>query len=62
MRTRRGRQSRTRHPRRRSRGREPSDTAPALVALDAQMVNSTRGERVVEAKNFFIGPGTASRG
>ena len=37
----------------------PSDTAPALVALDAQMViRSTRGERVVEAENFFIGPGT----
>ena len=37
----------------------PSDTAPALVALDAQMViRSTRGERVVDAENFFIGPGT----
>ncbi len=36
----------------------PSDTAPALVALDAQMVvRSTRGERVVEARDYFIGPG-----
>jgi len=35
----------------------PSDTAPALVALDASMVirNST-GERVVAAQDFFIGP------
>jgi xanthine dehydrogenase YagS FAD-binding subunit len=37
----------------------PSDTAPALIALDAQMViKSARGERVVEAEDFFIGPGT----
>jgi xanthine dehydrogenase YagS FAD-binding subunit len=36
----------------------PSDTAPALVALDAQMViRSARGERVVEAEQFFVGPG-----
>jgi xanthine dehydrogenase YagS FAD-binding subunit len=36
----------------------PSDTAPALVALDAQMViRSARGERVVEAEHFFVGPG-----
>jgi xanthine dehydrogenase YagS FAD-binding subunit len=36
----------------------PSDTAPALIALDAQMViASTRGERVVNAEDFFIGPG-----
>src|SRR5256886_1654069 len=36
----------------------PSDTAPALVALDAQMViNSSAGERVVNAENYFIGPG-----
>jgi xanthine dehydrogenase YagS FAD-binding subunit len=35
----------------------PSDTAPALIALDAQMVvQSGRGERVVAARNFFIGP------
>jgi xanthine dehydrogenase YagS FAD-binding subunit len=36
----------------------PSDTAPALVALDAQMViNSSGGERVVNAEDYFIGPG-----
>ena len=36
----------------------PSDTAPALVALDAQMViQSARGERVVNAEDYFIGPG-----
>lgn len=35
----------------------PSDTAPALVALDASMViRSADGERVVAAENFFIGP------
>ena len=35
----------------------PSDTAPALVALDAKMVIRSRGgERVVEAEDFFIGP------
>jgi xanthine dehydrogenase YagS FAD-binding subunit len=35
----------------------PSDTAPALVALDAQMV-IRRGsrERVVEAADYFVGP------
>jgi len=37
----------------------PSDTAPALIALDAQMViQSARGQRVIEAEDFFIGPGT----
>jgi xanthine dehydrogenase YagS FAD-binding subunit len=36
----------------------PSDTAPAYVALEAQMViRSARGERIVEAEQFFIGPG-----
>ena len=36
----------------------PSDTAPALVALDAQMViSSSAGERVVNAEDYFIGPG-----
>src|SRR5215471_20487766 len=36
----------------------PSDTAPALVALDAQMVlRSARGERVVDAADYFVGPG-----
>jgi xanthine dehydrogenase YagS FAD-binding subunit len=35
----------------------PSDTAPALVALDAQMVvRNGDGERVVSAEEFFIGP------
>ena len=35
----------------------PSDTAPALVALDAQMViRSMDGERVVNAEDYFIGP------
>jgi xanthine dehydrogenase YagS FAD-binding subunit len=35
----------------------PSDTAPALVALDARMViRSSAGERVVDAETFFIGP------
>jgi len=37
----------------------PSDTAPALVALDAKMViKSSKGERVVSAEEFFIGPKT----
>jgi xanthine dehydrogenase YagS FAD-binding subunit len=36
----------------------PSDTAPALVALDAQMViRGPRGERVVPAEDYWIGPG-----
>jgi xanthine dehydrogenase YagS FAD-binding subunit len=36
----------------------PSDTAPALVALDARMViRSVRGDRVVDAEQYFIGPG-----
>jgi len=35
----------------------PSDTAPALVALDASMViQSARGERIVSAEDYFIGP------
>ena len=35
----------------------PSDTAPALVALDAQMVIRGRsGERVVNAEEYFVGP------
>jgi xanthine dehydrogenase YagS FAD-binding subunit len=35
----------------------PSDTAPALVALDAQMViRNANGERVIPAEEFFIGP------
>ena len=36
----------------------PSDTAPALVALEAQMViRSADGERVVNAEDYFVGPG-----
>jgi xanthine dehydrogenase YagS FAD-binding subunit len=36
----------------------PSDTAPALLALDAQMViRGPRGERVVNAEDYWIGPG-----
>src|SRR5205823_6864133 len=35
----------------------PSDTAPALVALDAKFViRSSKGERVVPTEEFFIGP------
>ncbi len=35
----------------------PSDTAPALIALEAIMViHSAKGERLVEAEDFFIGP------
>jgi xanthine dehydrogenase YagS FAD-binding subunit len=37
----------------------PSDTAPALVALDAKFViKSSKGERVIGAEEFFIGPAT----
>ena len=36
----------------------PSDTAPALVALDARMVlKGPKGERVVNAEDYWIGPG-----
>ncbi len=36
----------------------PSDTAPALIALDAQMVvRGPKGERVVNAEDYFVGPG-----
>ncbi len=35
----------------------PSDTAPALIALDAQFViRGPKGERVVNAEDYFIGP------
>jgi len=35
----------------------PSDTAPALVALDAEMViRNARGERTVDAADFFMPP------
>src|SRR3974377_736661 len=37
----------------------PSATAPALVALDAKFVlKSQKGERVIGAEEFFIGPKT----
>jgi len=37
----------------------PSDSAPALIALDAKMVvRSSRGELVMDAEDYFIGPGT----
>jgi xanthine dehydrogenase YagS FAD-binding subunit len=36
----------------------PSDTAPVMVALDAKMViRHSGGERVVNAEDYFIGPG-----
>jgi xanthine dehydrogenase YagS FAD-binding subunit len=35
----------------------PSDTAPALIALDAKMVvRGPKGEKIVDAENYFIGP------
>jgi xanthine dehydrogenase YagS FAD-binding subunit len=35
----------------------PSDTAPALIALDAKFViRTSKGERVVDAEEYFIGP------
>jgi xanthine dehydrogenase YagS FAD-binding subunit len=35
----------------------PSDTAPALIALEAQMViRNSKGERAVNAEDYFIGP------
>jgi xanthine dehydrogenase YagS FAD-binding subunit len=37
----------------------PSDTAPALIALQAEMViRSSSGERVLPAEDYFLGPGT----
>ena len=37
----------------------PSDTSPALIALEAEMVIRGRdGERVVAAEDYFVGPGT----
>lgn len=36
----------------------PSDTAPAMVVLEAQMViRNSKRERVVDAEDFFVGPG-----
>lgn len=35
----------------------PSDTAPALIALDAKFViRGAKGDRVVDAEDYFIGP------
>lgn len=35
----------------------PSDTAPALIALDAKFVVQTpKGQQVLDAENYFIGP------
>jgi xanthine dehydrogenase YagS FAD-binding subunit len=35
----------------------PSDTAPALIALDAKFVLRTaKGERVLNAEDYFVGP------
>src|SRR5215470_9032429 len=35
----------------------PSDSAPALIVLDAQMViRNSKGERVVNAEDYFVGP------
>ena len=38
----------------------PSDTAPALIVLDAQMVIRTAAgrEQIVAAEDYFVGPGT----
>ncbi len=37
----------------------PSDSAPALIALDAKFVMQTpKGERVVDAEDYFVGPET----
>src|SRR6266478_1193201 len=35
----------------------PSDSAPALIALDAEFILRTpKGERIVDAEDYFIGP------
>ena len=35
----------------------PSDSAPALIALDAKFViRTSKGERVVDAEDYFLGP------
>src|SRR4029077_13050038 len=35
----------------------PSDTAPAFIALDAKFVVQTpKGQQVIDAENYFIGP------
>ena len=41
----------------------PSDSAPALIALDAKFVLRTpKGERIVDAEDYFIGPDIEARG
>ena len=35
----------------------PSDSAPAFIALDAEMViHNSKGERVIKAQDYFVGP------
>jgi xanthine dehydrogenase YagS FAD-binding subunit len=35
----------------------PSDSAPALIALDAKFVlRTSKGERIIDAEDYFIGP------
>jgi len=35
----------------------PSDSAPALIALDAKFViRTSKGERVIDAEDYFVGP------
>ena len=35
----------------------PSDSAPALIALDAKFVISTpKGQRIIDAEDYFVGP------
>jgi xanthine dehydrogenase YagS FAD-binding subunit len=35
----------------------PSDTAPALIALDAKFVMQTpKGQQIIDAENYFLGP------
>jgi xanthine dehydrogenase YagS FAD-binding subunit len=35
----------------------PSDSAPALIALDAKFVlRTSKGERILDAEDYFIGP------
>ncbi len=35
----------------------PSDTAPALIALDAKfLIRTSKGERVVDAEDYYVGP------
>jgi xanthine dehydrogenase YagS FAD-binding subunit len=36
----------------------PSDTAPALIALDAKMVVQSPRRRTIDAEDYFIGPST----